>query len=332
MRGELGVGDETFVVGWAGRLTAIKRPLDLVRTLRALVDGGRRRAARARRATARTGQRRRRSRGELGVAGPLPLRRLPAGHPGLVRRVRRARCSPRRTRARRSSRSRRWPPSARSSRPTRAARRPSSPTARAASSRGRRHRRARRAARGARATTPSCARRSAGTARDDVRARFATGRMADELDALYRTAAGAVKVLHVHKITRRQRLRAPPARAAAGAASGGHRRALPRPRRARAPTRRASTSARRAGRARTARVRCGVGRQPAAWRATSSAPCGRERPDLLHTHLVHADVYGSVAARRSRVPVRLDAPQRRPLPARAVPLRRPRASRRPRAG
>ena len=38
IRSELGAGDETFVVGWAGRLTAIKRPLDLVRTLRALVD------------------------------------------------------------------------------------------------------------------------------------------------------------------------------------------------------------------------------------------------------------------------------------------------------
>ena len=30
----------TFVVGWAGRLTAIKRPLDLIRTLRALGDEG----------------------------------------------------------------------------------------------------------------------------------------------------------------------------------------------------------------------------------------------------------------------------------------------------
>ena len=38
IRAELAAGDETFVVGWAGRLTAIKRPLDLVRTLRALVD------------------------------------------------------------------------------------------------------------------------------------------------------------------------------------------------------------------------------------------------------------------------------------------------------
>ena len=40
IRGELGLADETFVIGWAGRLTAIKRPLDLVRTLRAVVDAG----------------------------------------------------------------------------------------------------------------------------------------------------------------------------------------------------------------------------------------------------------------------------------------------------
>jgi glycosyltransferase involved in cell wall biosynthesis len=38
IRAELGADEETFVVGWAGRLTAIKRPLDLIRTLRALLD------------------------------------------------------------------------------------------------------------------------------------------------------------------------------------------------------------------------------------------------------------------------------------------------------
>ena len=38
IRGELGAGPDTFVVGWAGRFTPIKRPLDLPRTLRALVD------------------------------------------------------------------------------------------------------------------------------------------------------------------------------------------------------------------------------------------------------------------------------------------------------
>jgi glycosyltransferase involved in cell wall biosynthesis len=31
LRAELDVGDDTFVIGWAGRLTAIKRPLDLIR-------------------------------------------------------------------------------------------------------------------------------------------------------------------------------------------------------------------------------------------------------------------------------------------------------------
>ena len=38
MRAEIGADESTFVVGWAGRLTAIKRPLDLIRTLRALRD------------------------------------------------------------------------------------------------------------------------------------------------------------------------------------------------------------------------------------------------------------------------------------------------------
>jgi glycosyltransferase involved in cell wall biosynthesis len=40
IRGELGLSDDTFTIGWAGRMTAIKRPLDLVRTLRAVRDEG----------------------------------------------------------------------------------------------------------------------------------------------------------------------------------------------------------------------------------------------------------------------------------------------------
>ena len=40
IRAELGIGDETFAIGWAGRLTAIKRPGDLIRTLRAVLDQG----------------------------------------------------------------------------------------------------------------------------------------------------------------------------------------------------------------------------------------------------------------------------------------------------
>lgn len=39
-RAELGIAPDAFVVGWAGRLTPIKRPLDLVKTLRAVVDAG----------------------------------------------------------------------------------------------------------------------------------------------------------------------------------------------------------------------------------------------------------------------------------------------------
>jgi glycosyltransferase involved in cell wall biosynthesis len=40
IRGEIGADETTFVVGWVGRLTPIKRPLDLVRVLDALVERG----------------------------------------------------------------------------------------------------------------------------------------------------------------------------------------------------------------------------------------------------------------------------------------------------
>ncbi len=39
-RAELGIGDDAFVAGWAGRLTDIKRPLDLVAALNAAVSRG----------------------------------------------------------------------------------------------------------------------------------------------------------------------------------------------------------------------------------------------------------------------------------------------------
>ncbi len=39
-RARLGLRDSTFAIGWVGRLTAVKRPLDLVQTLRALLDRG----------------------------------------------------------------------------------------------------------------------------------------------------------------------------------------------------------------------------------------------------------------------------------------------------
>lgn len=40
LRGELGLADGTFVLGWAGRLAPIKRPLDLVHVLHELVGRG----------------------------------------------------------------------------------------------------------------------------------------------------------------------------------------------------------------------------------------------------------------------------------------------------
>ena len=40
IRQQLGLSDDTFAIGWAGRLTAIKRPLDLVRTLHAVLEEG----------------------------------------------------------------------------------------------------------------------------------------------------------------------------------------------------------------------------------------------------------------------------------------------------
>ena len=49
------------------------------------------------------------------------------------------------------------------------------------------------------------------------------------------------------------------------------------------------------------------------------------RADVVHTHLVHADVYGGVAAKLRGARARLDEAQRRPVPPRAVPVRRARA-------
>lgn len=49
------------------------------------------------------------------------------------------------------------------------------------------------------------------------------------------------------------------------------------------------------------RVRCGPDVSPRMLRDLIRA-VRAERPDLLHTHLVHADVYGSIAARATRIP------------------------------
>ena len=45
----------------------------------------------------------------------------------------------------------------------------------------------------------------------------------------------------------------------------------------------------------------------------------KERPHLLHTHMVHGDVYGALAATTLRLPFVSSRPQRRPVSARTVP-------------
>ncbi len=50
------------------------------------------------------------------------------------------------------------------------------------------------------------------------------------------------------------------------------------------------------------RVRCGLDVSPRLARDVIRA-VRAERPDLLHTHLVHADVYGAIASRADGVPV-----------------------------
>jgi glycosyltransferase involved in cell wall biosynthesis len=49
------------------------------------------------------------------------------------------------------------------------------------------------------------------------------------------------------------------------------------------------------------KVRCGLDLSPRL-AATVAARVRAERPDLLHTHMVHADAYGSLAAHASRIP------------------------------
>ena len=181
-RAELGVGDDAFVIGWAGRLTAIKRPLDLVRAAQ-LVRRQRARARRRRRAARR---RRARSPRELGVADRVRLLGYVDDLGSLVRARSTRSCSRRRTRAHRSSRSRRSRPACRSSRPTPAARARSSTTARPASlapvgdvdALAARLRRLR--------DDPALrarARRRPGATR--MRERFSVERMVDDVDALY---------------------------------------------------------------------------------------------------------------------------------------------------
>ena len=154
--------------------------------------------------------------------------------------------------------------------------------------------------------------------------------MADELDAVYRSGARTMKVVHVHKLTgvsgsENHLLALLPALRAAGIDARFLGLDVP------GSTRRGSTSASTSWTSPTGGVRCGMDVSPRMARDVIRA-VELERPDLLHTHLVHADVYGAIAGRRAPSAVRLDPPQRRPLPARAFPLSSTARSRGRRAG
>ena len=168
-----------------------------------------------------------------------------------------------------------------------------------------------------------------GAARDSGRrgrGRCASGshvaRMVGRRSTRLHEAPRAVKVLHIHKITGRRRGRSSTCsrccRHCASAASthassrstSGRRRAalLRRARRARRPVARAFAA--------------GSTSSPA-WRAAVVRAVRDERPDLLHTHLVHARRLRLARGDDAASAVRLLSAQRRPLPARAVSPRRP---------
>jgi glycosyltransferase involved in cell wall biosynthesis len=155
---------------------------------------------------------------------------------------------------------------------------------------------------------------------EDVRTRFAVGAMADEVEAIYRRLL-AVKVLHLHKLDRRERL-------------GGHLLALLPALRERGvdarflgldvpgatrPLLRGSSTARRPVPSRPLRPR----RRARDGRATSSAPSRRSGP-TSSTPTSSTPTSTAALPPAARDPDRLDAAQRRPLPARPVPLRRSR--------
>ena len=87
-RSELGLRPETFVVGWVGRLTPIKRPEDLIRTLAWLARAGRRSSGGDGDGPDRAAVK---LRGRARCRRAMPPRRLSAGHERLVRPLRRIR-------------------------------------------------------------------------------------------------------------------------------------------------------------------------------------------------------------------------------------------------
>ena len=328
---ELGVGEETFVVGWAGRLTAIKRPLDLVRTLRRTRRPGRRRGARRSSETAKSGRtealarrtRRRRtvpassaSSSGCGTGTPRStpslLTSAERGNPGRRDRGAGRRASGRRNRAG-------------GTRNRRRRRRERLPGA------DRRHRRARSAGSPRSLRDPALrSRASAGTAPPTFARASRLARMTDERRRGLPRGARAMKVAPRPQDHGHQRLREPPA----GAAS--------RAPRAAASTR-GSLGARRArlGRAAVLRTTRRAGRPvPASPLQLDVSPrMARDviravEPERPTSFTRTSSTATSTARPRRRAPraVRLLAPQRRPLPARARSATSTARSRGPRAG
>ena len=246
------------------------------------------RARRRRRGPRQTSSARRRARRRR----PLPASSASSRHRPAGTRPSTPSCSRRRTRARPSSRSRRSRPAcpvvatdAGGHRRPSSRRRDAATWRRSATSSG--------SPTGSRALArdPGAAGADGPSRREDVRERFAVERMADEVERLYDAHARAVKVLHLHKVTGHRRLRAAPARTPARVARARRRRSLPRPRRPGTDAARSTTrSTGWASRARRPRAASTPAR---GWRATVVRAIRAERPDLLHTHLVHADIYGA---------------------------------------
>ena len=299
MRAEIGAGTRRSWSAGPGSLTAIKRPLDLIRTLRALVDDG----VDALLVLVGDGEDRpdvEALAAELGGRRPLPLRRLPEEHPPLVRVVRRSAADVgerghtggRDRGARGGAAGRRDP--GRRHRHRGQKRRERLPRG------DRRHDRARR--RGSRqlAARPRAA-RADGRARSRGRARAFRGRADGGRGRGDLPPAAAREGPPPPQADRRQRLGGAPARAAAGPARARRRRPLPRARRARTPMRGASTRRSTGSASPTAPSAAAPDVSPRMARDVVRA-VRAEQPDLVHTHLVHADVYGGAAARLLGIP------------------------------
>ena len=131
-----------------------------------------------------------------------------------------------------------------------------------------------------------------------------------------------MRVLHVHKLDGHQRVREPPARAASRAARGRASTRASSASTCRAPTLRASTQRLDELGVPYSRVRCGLDVSPRMARDVVRAVRAERAGPPAHPPRPRGRLRRGCGA-RGRAAVRVDPAQRRPVPARAVPLRRP---------